>query len=201
MNLPPPGWYPDSHGTTRYWDGSAWTEHTQAAPAVPSVRPPLFWAAVGGAAGLVIGGFAPWATALGLVSVNGTHGDGWVAILGGLVALGMLFVASQSGKRMNYAVPLSVAGVCAIVAVIDAADISRHSQFVEPGWGLWLVLVSSAVLAGTSIALLTARDTTASAQSAPAERAAPAPGWYPDPQGEGRLRYWNGTMWTPQIMH
>lgn len=25
----PAGWYPDSHGTTRYWDGTAWTEHTQ----------------------------------------------------------------------------------------------------------------------------------------------------------------------------
>lgn len=24
----PAGWYPDAQGTTRYWDGSAWTEHT-----------------------------------------------------------------------------------------------------------------------------------------------------------------------------
>ncbi|QIY74875.1 phospholipid scramblase-related protein [Streptomyces sp. RLB1-33] len=39
----PAGWYPDPHGapqTLRYWDGSQWTEHTnadQAAPAGPSV--------------------------------------------------------------------------------------------------------------------------------------------------------------------
>ena len=24
----PAGWYPDGQGTTRYWDGAAWTEHT-----------------------------------------------------------------------------------------------------------------------------------------------------------------------------
>ena len=34
-----PGWYPDPHGSPlqRYWDGAAWTEHTQAAapPPVP----------------------------------------------------------------------------------------------------------------------------------------------------------------------
>src|SRR5436305_2487153 len=23
-----------------------------------------------------------------------------------------------------------------------------------------------------------------------------APGWYADPQGEGQLRYWDGTTWT-----
>ena len=28
----PPGFYPDSNGTMRWWDGTAWTEHQQAAP-------------------------------------------------------------------------------------------------------------------------------------------------------------------------
>ncbi len=32
----PAGWYPDSQGTLRYWDGRAWTDHTQpASPAAP----------------------------------------------------------------------------------------------------------------------------------------------------------------------
>ncbi len=44
---PPAGWYPDSTGTVRWWDGEQWTEHqpppppTQAAPAeAPPVTPP-----------------------------------------------------------------------------------------------------------------------------------------------------------------
>lgn len=32
---PPPGWYPDSAGNQRYWDGSRWTPQT-APPAVPA---------------------------------------------------------------------------------------------------------------------------------------------------------------------
>lgn len=39
----PPGWYPDNQGNQRYWDGSAWTEHVQAAnPGGPkAANPPL----------------------------------------------------------------------------------------------------------------------------------------------------------------
>lgn len=44
---PPAGWYPDSEGTTRWWDGSGWTEtlhssHTASAiMPVPPVEQPL----------------------------------------------------------------------------------------------------------------------------------------------------------------
>ena len=30
----------------------------------------------------------------------------------------------------------------------------------------------------------------------PAVAAGPAPGWFPDPQGEARLRWWDGSRWT-----
>ncbi|MDN4171600.1 DUF2510 domain-containing protein [Nocardioides sp. SOB77] len=35
---PPAGWYPDHHtpGLRRYWDGTAWTEHTAPVPAPPA---------------------------------------------------------------------------------------------------------------------------------------------------------------------
>jgi hypothetical protein len=38
----------------------------------------------------------------------------------------------------------------------------------------------------------------APAGGAPAGGGAPAPDWYPDPQGQARLRYWDGSQWTDQ---
>lgn len=37
----PAGWYPDTNqpGTLRYWDGTAWTEHTHAQAQQPGVAP------------------------------------------------------------------------------------------------------------------------------------------------------------------
>jgi len=32
---PPAGWYPDGRGAHRWWDGSAWTEHTGGSPGAP----------------------------------------------------------------------------------------------------------------------------------------------------------------------
>lgn len=29
VSAPPPGWYPDGNGATRYWDGAKWTEQTR----------------------------------------------------------------------------------------------------------------------------------------------------------------------------
>jgi len=54
---PPAGWYPDSEGTVRWWDGTQWTEHqpppppTQVAPPEPAPEPPENEADVGVLAG------------------------------------------------------------------------------------------------------------------------------------------------------
>jgi hypothetical protein len=39
---------------------------------------------------------------------------------------------------------------------------------------------------------------TPASEPAAAESSGPAPGWYPDPQGQKRLRYWDGSRWTEQ---
>lgn len=39
---------------------------------------------------------------------------------------------------------------------------------------------------------------TAPQPAGPAESSGPAAGWYPDPQGQKRLRYWDGSRWTEQ---
>lgn len=41
---PPAGFYPDATGTMRWWDGSSWTEHTQASSPPPQQEmPPAGW--------------------------------------------------------------------------------------------------------------------------------------------------------------
>jgi len=42
MSTTPPGYYPDAQGTMRWWDGSQWTEQTQAAPSVQPNRAAAF---------------------------------------------------------------------------------------------------------------------------------------------------------------
>ncbi len=39
----PAGWYPDptAPGTERYWDGTAWTDHSRPVAVTPSAPPPL----------------------------------------------------------------------------------------------------------------------------------------------------------------
>ena len=44
---PPPGWYADPHGTgRRWWDGTRWTEHVQAQPAIAARADAKTWAMV-----------------------------------------------------------------------------------------------------------------------------------------------------------
>jgi hypothetical protein len=107
----------------------------------------IYWWLVVSCGLMVIGGFAPWATALGVVDVSGTVGDGWFLILGGLASAG-LCVHLTLGERnpvaiWQYIVILVIAAIAALVAIVDAADIADRGAFVQPGWGLWLSILAA----------------------------------------------------------
>ena len=174
-----PGWYQQPDGSQRYWDGQFWDAQppvppppAQAGPPPPppppsqspvagaqsvlSGQPGVFWLAALSALLLIVGGFGPWATALNLVNVSGTHGDGWFAIGLGVFALVMLWLRAQRGTRgpVWWLVAAGVGG--AILGFADRADIAskgsgdlfgEHVTLVKPAWGIYMVIVASIALA------------------------------------------------------
>lgn len=57
-DTPPAGWYPDPEDASgqRYWDGSAWTEHTAPGAPVAPVAAGSSWSSPGGAGSTVTAG-------------------------------------------------------------------------------------------------------------------------------------------------
>lgn len=138
-------------------------------------RPALFWVTVAGAALMVIGGFGPWATLLGLASVSGTHGDGWFLIVGGVVAGGLLARQITGGGRWPMIVVALLIGLAgAAIATSDLSDINSLAgdtllgDAVDPGWGLYASLLGSLGLAVAAALTLAWQP-----YSAPAAPAAP----------------------------
>jgi hypothetical protein len=151
----PAGWYPDAHGVTRYWDGRAWTP--QVAPSTPGLaagRSPMFWLALAGAALMTIGAFGPWATALRVIDVSGTHGDGWIVIGASAFAVLGLFVSRRAGGTV---VALIAALIGGAVGLIDLSDIESRGPLVHAAWGIYVVVVGSVVLLVAGLALLVER--------------------------------------------
>lgn len=119
-------------------------------------QPGLFWLTGLAALFMIVGGFGPWATALNVVSISGTHGDGWFAIGGGVFAFVMLWLYAKRGTR-GPLVWLMLAGIgCAIIAIIDRSNIAdkgsgdffgENVQFVKPAWGIYMVIIASIALA------------------------------------------------------
>jgi hypothetical protein len=74
-------------------------------------------------------------------------------------------------------------------------------EFVKAGQYVAIV-AAAAIVAGSLLALLRLLIVDVDVQSeglrsTPASRANPA-GWYHDPSGQAKLRYWNGSAWTDQ---
>jgi hypothetical protein len=98
-----------------------------------------------------IGSIGPWATVLGLLSVDGTAGDGRITL--GLAVFAVLALVIGRGASVASAIAALVALAIGVVAVIDLVDLDHVTtsptvgDAVSAGWGLY------AVLAGAVIAL------------------------------------------------
>ena len=105
--LPAAGWYPDptQSGRQRYWDGQSWTEQYQGQVA-ETAKPSPRYQSLRMIAGLFKG--LAWLTAIaGTVGV--IAGASKSENSGGLVLLGLLFIASTSLLLFAYAAFIQLA--------------------------------------------------------------------------------------------
>lgn len=135
-------------------------------------RPTIFWATAGAAVLMIVGGFAPWATFLGL-SIDGTHGDGWFLIIGGILAAGLLFWHASSPRMWKAILIAVVALIGLVVAAIDLSNISgfagESGGLVQTGWGLYVSLLASIALLAAALYTIVKRPYTAQATGGAAE--------------------------------
>jgi len=128
----PAGWYSQSDGNQRYWDGELWTEHF--APGISLVTT----APVGVARAKVF--LVAWVGALALlllfvVAAAATSGVGGVLMIVGLAALAVGVVASLRGRVPTLRVASRRAGVViaasGLVAMIVGVAISPSAAITE----------------------------------------------------------------------
>jgi hypothetical protein len=125
-------------------------------------RPASFWSASLASLLIVIGGVGPWATEFGFVSLSGTSMHGWREVAVGAVGLAMLALYELLGVWP----PLIVAAAAGALGALGAlATVSRirsggaftvlgqSYRYLDPAWGLYLVLVAAIVLLGSASAL------------------------------------------------
>jgi hypothetical protein len=146
--------------STERGPASPW-QHAGIAPALPG-QPAGFWVAALASLAIIIGGVGPWATAYALVSISGTSMHGWREVAVGALGLVMLGLHVVRPGRL----PLLVAAVAGALGAIQAiATLSKiesggavtvfgfHYRYLDPAWGLYLVLAGAIALVVSASAL------------------------------------------------
>jgi hypothetical protein len=94
--------------------------------------------------GIVIGAFLPWVQILG-IGVAGTHGDGQITLILGIV----IVLVSVTTKRWGAIIATIAGAICAITAFADMTNVA--------GSGLYLTLAGGLVATGAGIAAIRRR--------------------------------------------
>jgi hypothetical protein len=145
------------------------------------------------------------------VTLNGIDRDGRVTLALAIGAAILVLAHRQArGLSTGPLIGAALVGVvCVVILAADLADIQNNHLAVR--WGIVtdmagavLLIISSSILIWQAprrrVATLRGGDQTASttpgAQAAAATMVSKPADWYPDPHGEARLRYWDGTRWT-----
>jgi hypothetical protein len=104
---------------------------------------------------MVVGAFGPWATVLGIRTINGTTGgrDGWVVIGAAGVAAIVLLIIMATRRRWLAIIPLLAGAAAAATAAYDITDINSlyNGAVASAQWGIYLALVGSIGLIVSSI--------------------------------------------------
>jgi hypothetical protein len=98
----------------------------------------------------VVGVFGTWRSA-GPVSLDGFEGphNGWLVIIFALIAL----AGVRSASRGGWLGIVLVLGCAAVMIYTAAEDIVDDNDVLggSSGWGVWLTIAASAVLAGVAV--------------------------------------------------
>jgi len=96
----------------------------------------------------IVGVFGTWRTA-GAVSLDGLEGpyNGWLVIIFALIVI----AGGRSLSRGGWLGVILVAGCAGVMMLTAVEDLSDDVLGGRSGWGIWLTIAASSVLAGVAV--------------------------------------------------
>jgi hypothetical protein len=110
---------------------------------------PLGWGAVASCVAVLVSIAGPWATAFGIVSIDGTHGDIPTVGIAALLAAGGFILCAREREIDGGLLGLIGALWIAYVVAYEYDHLHSISPFVSVGWGLYLCGLGMAGIIGT----------------------------------------------------